>query len=116
MQRARVDFELTRGDDFQRTFVFKDNQTPPQPLNYVGITFTAQLRRTYDDSDATSFDIDDSNLVYGTLVLSLPRALTESLGGTYVWDLDMVDGVDALTTPIYGSVYVNLDVTRPVGP
>ncbi len=112
MERARYDIGFTRGDDYSVTFTFKDNQATPQPLYWVGMTFTAQLRRTYDDTDVINFVVDDAGLAFGVLKLSLAKETTATLGGGYVWDLDMLDGATNRGTLVFGSVFVNLDVTR----
>lgn len=115
MQPASRDIEFTRGDGYSHLFAFKDDQTPPQPLFWVGMVFTSQIRRGYDDTDVIDFDIDDSNLAAGELTVSLPATVTATMSGAYVWDMQFLDGTGEPVTLLTGKVYVALDVTRLVG-
>lgn len=110
---AMHDIEFTRGNDFEPLRIaFKDNQTPPQPLNYSTMTFAAQIRNDPDSSVAVPFTVDATNLGSGVLLLGLDHTVTDDLRGSYVWDLLMIDGAGKRTTLIAGSVFVRLNVTK----
>lgn len=112
MKPGKVDIEFTRGDYYPLRLSFVDSQTTPQPLDVSDKTFTAQIRRTPDDAILVQFDINGADRNAGLLLLSLEAAATGALSGSYVWDLQMVDGAAKPVTWLAGTVYVKRDVTR----
>lgn len=110
-----------RGDDF----------TAPQPivvkvadvavdLTDTDWTYAAQARLRSDDTTAVDFDIDDDSvlLAAGKVLLSLPRATTETMTvGGWIVDVqvtnDTIDGVGRKSSATFG-LTVKADVTRVV--
>ena len=120
MLPGTADLTLTRGDDFSFTITLNqpDGTTP---VDLTGAEVLAQIRGSVNGSVIATFDIDDSDMDEGVLVLSLDSSVTALLTGsnaTGVWDLQTTR-TDTSTDEIFvetwvgGSLTVNPDVTQP---
>jgi hypothetical protein len=108
---GKLDLSLVRGDTFTLTFHFQTNAVPPVAIDLSGRSFTAQIRRSYDDEIAVSMDVDDSDAATGDIVVGLDADITADISLDGVWDLQETDGA-RVTTYIRGVVELVKDVTR----
>ena len=110
MKPGKRNLEITRGDDYPHEIRFEDSAG--DPVDKSGCTYRAQIRTRAADEDDIAFDIDDSQLAGGILVLSLDAAATRDLPTVAVWDLEQTAPTPRTTTLLSGSVVVREDVTR----
>jgi hypothetical protein len=107
---------IEQGFDFSNTFELSDALTNG-PLNMVGYGITAQMRKSYSSSSATTFTssiVDDSQ---GTIKIELTKEQTSQLKpGRYVYDIGIQPGGlnsdSDRTKAIEGMVLVRPGVTR----
>jgi len=79
----------------------------------TGYSAKAQIRRAVADED-TDVVVDITTTVASPSVnLSIPSAITASLSGDYVWDLQLTTPTGAIITVIRGKAKVTSEVTRP---
>lgn len=99
-----------RGDDWSIPGAIADGGTA---VNLTGATVTSKLRRHYASTAATSFTVTVTNAAAGELTLSMADTATAVIDpGTYVYDVQVVNGS---TTTTYGAGSVLIvagDVTR----
>lgn len=110
-----------QGDDFRapQPIVVKVADVAAD-LTDTDWTYAAQARLRSDDTTSVDFDIDDDTALLedGKLVLSLPRATTETMTvGGWIVDVqvtnDTIDGVGRKSSATFG-LTVKADVTRVV--
>jgi hypothetical protein len=84
-------------------------------LSLSGYTAAAQLRKSYQATNATPFDVTiGSNSELGVLTLSMPANTTQGLtAGRYVYDLEIYNsGNTSVIRVVEGIVTVTPGVTR----
>lgn len=84
-------------------------------LSLAGYTAAAQLRKSYQATNSTPFDVTiASNSQTGVLTLAMPANTTQGLtAGRYVYDLEIYTaGNTSVTRVVEGIVTVTPGVTR----
>lgn len=105
---------IEQGFDFQTTFVLEDTVTT-NFLDLTGYVIESQLRKTYSSSEKISFDAIASDVLGGTVTISLASTITSSLKeGRYVYDVKAVTGSGGGTVLklVEGAALVRPGVTR----
>lgn len=84
-------------------------------LSLAGYSAAAQMRKSYNATNATSFDVTiGSNSQLGVITMSMPANTTQGLtAGRYVYDLEIYSsGNTSVTRVAEGIVTVTPGVTR----
>lgn len=119
----KQDITIDQGSDY--TFLGVINYTIPDgcvgnacstiPYDLTNKGVRAQIRKTYDACDATSFTTSITDATNGKFKLYLGATVTELMAvGTYVWDVEIYDLTDSdqVIRPFYGAVTVTAEVTK----
>lgn len=106
---AKRDLDWTRGDDYAHVISFTDGT---DPLDLTDYAFAAQVRSSPASIDAVATFTVDLEELDGTVTISLTRAVTAVMLGSYWWDLQQTDPDAKVTTVLSGNVKVKADVTR----
>lgn len=109
-----------RGDTFVKIFQFstKDPTTgvlTPIDLRAYGDSWEGQLRRSEDNPDAISFDVDSSQAAAGQITVTLTPDRTAQLPSKGVWDLQVTDITQTppyVRTMLKGTFERDKDVSR----
>ena len=107
---APVDVIYKRGDSAGTGIQMNDNAG--NPIDLTGRTWRAQIRRSPNSSTAVEVTVDTANAATGLLVLRLAPAVTETMSGQYVWDLEQNIG-GTIRTIFAGRWTFDPDVSRP---
>jgi hypothetical protein len=108
---AKLNFKITRGDDFAESFTIQEGD-PLAPVDVSARTYTAQVRSDVDATTVTAtFSVDMTDAATGVIVLRLADTVTDDLSGAYVWDLQQ-DSAGVIRTLAGGAFNVSPDVTR----
>ena len=110
LRPARLDYKITRGDDFSDTVTIKEGD-PAAAVDVSARTYTAQVRRTKDGDVVASMTIDTTNAASGEIGYSIADTVTDDMSGEYVWDFQQSSG-GVVRTLMGGKFTVDLDVTR----
>ena len=104
----------TRGTDGPIAFTVTDSAGVAQDVSAA--TFKLTVRSTYDNSvilqlaSPLANGIDMSSSSTGVVVATFPRAVTATMGGPYVYDLQMTKA-GVISIPEQGSLTIRKDVT-----
>ena len=80
------------------------------PLNIVGYSSRAQMRKHYTSSNAVTFS---TSLTNGELTLSLTANQTSNIvSGRYVYDAELIDASGNVTRIVEGIITVTPEVSR----
>jgi hypothetical protein len=109
------DFDLIRGDDFQKVLTFKDSSG--ELLDVSSWAFTGQVRADPDStSPSASFAFDVTDAADGVVTATVDADQTaELVNRFYYYDLQRDDGETTLTF-IRGRLNLIKDVTRAEEP
>lgn len=104
---------ITRGDDFSAKVTLSSDDEGT-PFNLTGYTAKSQIRTgTAANADLIAeFTAEVTDAAAGEITLTLLHTVTEDLTRGGVWDLQIADGDDWITTVASGKVKIALDVTR----
>lgn len=105
----RADLSIYQGDDYGAVVTVNNGQ-PPDVI--AGYTARAQIREAPADECATVAAEITAVVVSPVVNLSIPREVTVTLCGKYVWDLQLVDPSGTVSTILTGNVNVTSEVTR----
>ena len=109
---SRLNLALYRGDSIGLSVNVWEDDAGTVPADLTGATVTAQIRETYDDAEALSFEVE---VVDNTVVLVLPGKVASDLPPDGYWDLQVDwagDGI-SVQTLVAGGIHTMSDVTRP---
>ena len=112
LRPARLDYKITRGDDFADTVTIKEGD-PAVAVDVSSRIYTAQVRRTKDGDVVASMTIDTTDAATGQISYSVADTVTEDMSGDYVWDFQQSSG-GVVRTLMGGKFTVDADVTRSV--
>jgi hypothetical protein len=106
-----IDFNIYRGDTFERAFQLMQDGVP---VDIANRTITAQIRRAPNTALIAAFDVAKVEpQVDGIFQLALTASATQALSGRYVWDAHVVNtDDDTVLTPMGGVIIVTPDITR----
>lgn len=106
----QADLRVYQGDTYNGAAEITNADGTPAVL--TGYTAAAQIRADVADT-AAAVVTDIVTLIVNNMVnLSIPPAVTQSMRGYYVWDLELTAPDTTVTTVLYGRVIVIPDVTR----
>jgi hypothetical protein len=107
---ARRDLSTEQRDDLTHVVLFQDGAG--LPLDVSGYVFTSQVRRRWSDETVDGeFDVDMGEAAQGTVIFTLPSAVTETLTpGKYRYDVRQSNG--RLLTILKGEFVVEGEITR----
>lgn len=110
LRPARLDYKITRGDDFADTVTIKEG-SPAAAVDVSSRTYTAQVRQTKDGEVVASMTVDMTDAASGEVTYSIADTATADMVGDYVWDFQQsTSGV--IRTLMGGKFTVDADVTR----
>lgn len=115
MRPAAYNLECVQGDDFEKSFRFRDKATD-QPLNLTNWTGAAQVRQ---DNNARSFVTDLTIIINqlvapGLVLVTLASETTEVMAtAAYLWDLELRDNFGKKRTWLQGTFTILPQVTTP---
>lgn len=113
MRPARLGFKMRRGDDFAESITIKEG-TPSVAVDVSARTYKAQVRTEEDSPDVVAeMTVDMTDAATGVIVISIQDAVTATMLGDYVWDLQQTVG-GSVRTLLAGAFEVEADVTRSV--
>ncbi len=78
----------------------------------TGFTAAAQARRTYTSTTSYPFVAVINNPTTGTLTLSMTAAITDTMKGRYMYDVEVTDASGNITRVIEGQFNVGPGITR----
>lgn len=104
------DIAMYQGDDWGA--YVEVNDEAGNPVDLTGYTARAQIRSAVADRAKVVAATLNSAVVGSVIELSLYRNITSKLAGSYVWDLELLDTNDMVTTICRGRVWVEQEVTR----
>ena len=109
-------FQSERGDSFDLSLTFKDENGGAVDITAWKIFFTAKLSKDLDDDDegviAKTADIIKGD--EGTAKISLTAEDTDDLLGVYFYDVQYKDKDDNVKTIIKGKIIFTKDITRKI--
>lgn len=108
LRPGKLDIKVSRGDTDGIPLVIQEGGVP---ADLTGRSYTCQIRRTASTATATDVEVDTAEAATGILVLRLDPAVTETLTGTYLWDLQQTVG-GTVRTLLAGRWIFDPDVTR----
>jgi hypothetical protein len=106
---TKVNLVIDQGTTFSTSITFNDENG--NTINFSTYSGTAQMRKHFTSSNATSFAVSlTSN---GVVTLALTANQTGNLvAGRYVYDLEVTDSSNQISRLIEGIVTVTPNVTR----
>lgn len=110
LRPARLDYKITRGDDFSDTVTIKEGD-PAAAVDVSSRTYTAQVRQTKDGEVVASMSIDMADADSGVVGYAISDTVTADMVGEYVWDFQQSSG-GVIRTLMGGKFTVDEDVTR----
>jgi hypothetical protein len=119
MTGTKVDLEIKQGADFEFTLTVKDSDGAP--VDIAGDQFRGQARKTYNDNVVAfsfAFVVDPDQVankgaVRGTLAPADTQGIElYQLKTFYVYDVEMVDTENKVTSVMYGDISLFAEVTR----
>ena len=105
---TRANLVLNQGDTFSTTLNLTDDNG--FPLNLVGFTASAAMKKWYASNVAFAFNTSINNSL-GTITLEMDANVTANIfSGRYVYDVDITDGIST-TRIVEGLITVSPGVT-----
>jgi hypothetical protein len=99
-----VNLEAYRGDTWSQSFAFK---LGTNPIDLTGASVSAWMRDPGGVTDGLDVAIEDAP---GTVTLRLPVPVPPP--NAYVYDIEVTDAADVVTTWVRGRLIVRRDVTN----
>jgi hypothetical protein len=109
-----ADLSIIRGDDYRVVVTLTSNGSP---FDLTGYTAKAQIRPSTSSSAPLTVEFTatvETPETDGLITLELNHADTALLTSNGVWDLEITDSSDWVTTVASGAVTIVPDVTRAV--
>lgn len=110
LRPARLDYRITRGDDFADVVTIKEG-SPAEPVDVSARIYTAQVRRVKGGDVVASMTIDMSAAGDGEVGYAIADTVTADMLGNYFWDFQQSSG-GVVRTLMGGKFTVDADVTR----
>lgn len=115
MAAGTLDFTIEQGATFNLLLTWKINDVP---VNLTNWTARLQARVDVEDTETVlSLTTENGGITLGGALgtISLDRTATQTallLAGTYVYDLELISGVGAVTRLVQGELDISAEVTR----
>ena len=107
-----------RGDDMLISLTFKDSNGVA--IDITGWTIFFTIKKTKDDTDAASVYEQDittiPNPTLGVLQFTIPHTVTQTLTGSYWYDIQVKKLDGTIQTVTNGNINFERDVTRRTTP
>lgn len=109
------DMILKQGSTFQKSVTWTDDEG--NPIDLTNYSARMHLRRKVHDTDpAVVMNTDNGRIslvpLLGGVILNLSATITNTLSGTYLYDLELLNG-ETVTRILQGKIVVNPSVTKP---
>lgn len=111
----KIDLNLYRGDDFCRTFRFKDSIGAPLDLSQY-TAFAAHIKKDRNSTEILAeftFDDTNSDLANGVIILTLDNAIVATLPRVAWYDFQFQNADGKIITPFNGNILLERDVSQP---
>lgn len=109
-----ANLDIYQGDDYVATILVTD--ASGNAVNLTGYTIQAQMRLGPADSNPTiAVEIVCALTPPNQITITIPHATTKTLAGRYMWDLQLVNASNIITTILAGGVSVTPEITRETG-
>lgn len=115
MAAGTLDFTIEQGATFNLLLTWKINDVP---VNLTNWTARLQARVDVDDTETVlTLTTENGGITLGGALgtISLDRTATQTAllpAGTYVYDLELISGVGAVTRLVQGELDISAEVTR----
>lgn len=107
---TKANLKIDQGSDYATTITLTDDNG--DPLELLGYTGQAQIRKYYTSSVFYEFDVA-INEVTGQVTLSIDSETTNSIvAGRYVYDVELTDITGTVSRVLEGIVTITPGVTR----
>jgi hypothetical protein len=107
---VKANIIIDQGTDYTTNITLSNDNA--EIIDLTGYTATAQIRKTYTSTTATSFSTS-VNATAGILTLSLPATATANLAaGRYVYDVLLKSSANVKSRVVQGLVTVSPRVTK----
>lgn len=118
---AKLDLRLRQGADFSTTLTFTNSDG--SAVDLTGATLAAEIRKGPGMSELLASFVVAICIpaTLGTALMSLPAAVSALIpavpdwldeGASYWWDLELIDSAGEISCPLYGKVFMLLEITR----
>lgn len=107
-----ADLEIYQGDDYIAVVTIANQDGSPADI--TGYTAQAQIRRQIADEDPVVVAEIGVLVSSPDVNLTIGRAVTVSMRGRYVWDLQLTAPTGVVTTVMSGRVITTAEITRAV--
>lgn len=115
MAAGTLDFTIEQGATFNLLLTWKIDTVP---VNLTNWTARLQARVDVEDTETVlSLTTENGGITLGGALgtISLDRTATQTAllpAGTYVYDLELISGVGAVTRLVQGELDISAEVTR----
>jgi hypothetical protein len=115
MAAGTLDFTIEQGATFNLLLTWKINDVP---VNLTNWTARLQARVDVEDTETVlTLTTENGGITLGGALgtISLDRTATQTAllpAGTYVYDLELISGVGAVTRLVQGELDISAEVTR----
>jgi predicted MFS family arabinose efflux permease len=115
MAAGTLDFTIEQGATFNLLLTWKINDIP---VNLTNWTARLQARVDVEDTETVlTLTTENGGITLGGALgtISLDRTATQTAllpAGTYVYDLELISGVGAVTRLVQGELDISAEVTR----
>lgn len=110
---AFIELYVDQGTTYNNTIDLADDSTNA-PINLSGFSVRSQMRKSYYSANVSEYiscSISDS--ANGKILMSIPAANTTNLSaGRYVFDLETVSPLGAVSRVLEGTITITPGVTR----
>ena len=106
-----VELQIEAGSTYDTTITVND--VNGAALNLTSYTARSQMRKSYQSTNYTEFDITIPNPADGTIGMALTAANTANIkAGRHVFDVEIEDGAGVITRIFEGIITVLPNVTK----
>lgn len=107
---TKANLKIDQGSDYATTITLTDDNG--DPLELVGYTGQAQIRKYYTSSVSYDFDVAINGST-GQVTLSIDSETTNTIvAGRYVYDVELTDITGIVSRVLEGIVTITPGVTR----
>jgi hypothetical protein len=106
---AQVNLAIYAGDDF--SFTLTATNPDNSAVDFTGAVISSQIRAQPGSSTiAATFT---NSVAANVITLTLPAAISQTLSGVLLWDIEVTYSTGQIHTLAAGTVSITPDVTRP---
>jgi len=107
---------LYQGDDFSQEILYLEQDSTP--VNLTNYSARMQVRQDYGITPIISVTTETDGGITkdnanGIFIITITNELTSTLiAGSYIYDFEVTDGDDKVTTILKGNFLINKEVTK----